>query len=98
MAEQEPRADEREKQGEATTNYAAMMREAKEGQADIPKSVELFSGDINNAVIQVQKITGVEITPDWWTANVGDEGTTEQILGRFDAAYPGLVAERDRAA
>lgn len=54
---------------------------------DIPKSRELFRGDINDAVIRVQKITGVEIDPDWWHTNVGNEGSTENILDRFDEAY-----------
>jgi hypothetical protein len=29
----------------------------------IPKASELFNGDINAAVIAVQKMTGIEITP-----------------------------------
>ncbi len=53
----------------------------------IPKARALFRGDINDAVIKVQKATGVEITPSWWEANVGNNGTTESILDRFDKAY-----------
>jgi hypothetical protein len=53
----------------------------------IPKASKLFKGDINAAVIAVQKITGVEITPAWWGKNVGNDGTAEEILHRFDRAY-----------
>jgi|ADGO01.1.fsa_nt_gi hypothetical protein len=59
----------------------------------IPKARQLFRGDINDAVIRVQKMTGVEITPQWWSQNVGNHGTTEEILDRFDRAY-----ERDFGA
>lgn len=53
----------------------------------IPKARSLFRGDINQAVITVQKITGIEITPEWWSKNVGNNGTSEDILDRFDKAY-----------
>lgn len=59
----------------------------------IPKAREQFSGDINAAVIAVQNLTGVKITPEWWAKNVGNEGTAEEILERFDTAY-----ERDYGA
>lgn len=59
----------------------------------IPKAREQFKGDINAAVIAVQTITGVTITPEWWDQNVGDTGSAESILERFDAAY-----ERDFGA
>lgn len=54
---------------------------------EIPKARALFKGDINEAVIAVQKATGLEITPAWWQANVGNDGTAEEILDRFDQAY-----------
>jgi hypothetical protein len=53
----------------------------------IPKANNLCQGDINAAVIKVQKLTGVEITPQWWNKNVGNEGSAESILERFDNAY-----------
>jgi len=53
----------------------------------IPKARQLYRGDINDAVIRVQKLTGVEINPAWWSQNVGNNGSTESILERFDAAY-----------
>lgn len=53
----------------------------------IPKARKLYRGDINAAVIQVQKLTGVAINPAWWDANVGNNGTSESILDRFDKAY-----------
>lgn len=59
----------------------------------IPKARRLYKGDINQAVIAVQKITGYEITPKWWDQNVGNDGTSEEILDRFDRAY-----ERDFGA
>jgi hypothetical protein len=46
---------------------------------DIPKSKELYRGDINDAVIGVQKATGVEVEPSWRAANVGNDGSTETI-------------------
>lgn len=66
----------------------------KEQKMGIPSALELFKGDINDAVIQVQKITGVEITPQWWGEKVGNEGSAQEILGRFDAAYAELVASK----
>jgi DNA-binding MarR family transcriptional regulator len=53
----------------------------------IPKARRLYKGDINAAVIQVQKMTGFEITPAWWEKNVGNNGTSESILEKFDKAY-----------
>ncbi len=62
---------------------------------DIPKARKLFRGDINDAVIRVQKATGIEITPGWWNQNVGNSGSTESILDRFDKAYA-LEVEKHR--
>lgn len=59
--------------------------------AEIPKSREIFTGDINDAVVKVQQITGFEITPQWWGENVGNDGTTEEILDRFDEAFTAFV-------
>lgn len=64
------------------------------GNTEIPKARKLFRGDINDAVIRVQKLTGVEITKSWWDSNVGNNGTTEQILDRFDKAYERLYLEK----
>jgi hypothetical protein len=50
------------------------IHEKQKDTIDIPKSREIYVGDINDAVIAVQEITGFEITPDWWFANVGNEG------------------------
>lgn len=61
---------------------------------DIPKSREIFTGDINQAVITVQQITGSEITPEWWGEKVGNHGATEDILDRFDAAFEEYVHEQ----
>lgn len=62
----------------------------------IPKARKLFRGDINDAVIRVQKSTGIEITPTWWNQHVGNNGSTESILDRFDKAYTQLVAEKSK--
>jgi hypothetical protein len=59
----------------------------------ILKARKLYHGDINAAVIAIQKITGIVITPAWWEKNVGNNGTSESILDRFDRAY-----ERDFGA
>jgi hypothetical protein len=61
---------------------------------DIPKAGKLFKGDINAAVIQVQKTTGISITPAWWATHVGNGGSTESILDRFDKAYAEEVEKR----
>jgi len=61
---------------------------------DIPKSKELYSGDINDAVITVQQVTGFEITPEWWATHVGNDGSTEEILERFDTAFEKFVREQ----
>lgn len=61
---------------------------------DIPKSREIFKGDINDAVIQAQLQTGVEIDDGFWFSQVGNDGSTESILDRFDAAYPAFVREK----
>ena len=53
----------------------------------IPKARQLFRGAINDEVIRVQQTTGEHIDPGWWKAKVGDNGTAEQILDRFDKAY-----------
>ncbi len=53
----------------------------------VPKAKKLFRGDINDAVIRVQQQTGVHINPGWWNQHVGNGGTTDQILERFDKAY-----------
>lgn len=63
---------------------------------EIPKSREIFTGDINDAVIKVQQITGFEITPQWWGEQVGNHGATEEILDRFDTAFESLVHEEMR--
>jgi DNA-binding MarR family transcriptional regulator len=56
-------------------------------ETQIPKAQKLFKGDINIAVIAVQKATGISISPDWWDRNVGNSGTSHDILARFDKAY-----------
>lgn len=64
---------------------------------DIPKARQLFRGDINDAVIRVQKATGIEISKSWWDTNVGNGGSTEQILDRFDKAYAEFIASQQPA-
>jgi hypothetical protein len=68
--------------------------ETKNQLPDIPKSKEIYSGDINDAVITVQQVTGFEITPEWWAAHVGNNGSTEKILERFDSAFEKFVREQ----
>lgn len=69
----------------------AQSPEKQKKRPEIPKSREIFAGDINDAVITVQNITGFEITPEWWVAEVGNDGTTEEILDRFDTAFEQFV-------
>lgn len=65
--------------------------EKRFAKTEIPKSTEIYRGDINDAVIAVQQITGFEITPEWWVNEVGNEGPTEDILKRFDTAFEKFV-------
>ena len=60
----------------------------------IPKARQLFRGDINDAVICVQQTTGEKIDPAWWIKNVGNDGSTDQILDRFDKAYEKFIKEK----
>jgi hypothetical protein len=60
----------------------------------IPKASTLFQGDINTAVAAVQKVVGITITPEWWSKHVGNSGTAQEILDRFDAAYKLEVMQR----
>ena len=76
-------------------NVSEIVSDSKETELpDIPKSKEIYGGDINDAVIAVQKITGYEITPEWWTKYVGNDGSTEEILERFDTAFEKFVREQ----
>lgn len=61
---------------------------------NIPKARDLYRGNINTAVIVVQKTTGIEVDKAWWDKNVGSTGTAEEILDRFDKAYAELVASK----
>jgi hypothetical protein len=63
----------------------------------IPKARDLFRGDINEAVIRVQKIVGIEISPDWWEQHVGNAGSSDEILSRFDRAYEAEVDRQKNA-
>lgn len=77
------------------SNEPYIDKNKKEKAIDIPSSRYEYerTGDINEAVISVQKTTGFEITPAWWMKNVGNEGSTENILDRFDAAFATFVRE-----
>lgn len=78
----------------STHETASPIAEINSTLPDIPKSQEIFAGDINDAVITVQKATGYEITPEWWSRNVGNDGSTEEILKRFDTAFEVFVQEQ----
>jgi len=53
----------------------------------VPRASSLYQGDIDEAVVKVQKASGVFIDKAWWDKNVGDQGTRGEILNRFDDAY-----------
>lgn len=61
---------------------------------DIPRSREIFSGDINDAVILVQKVTGFTYPRERWMTRVGNDNSTEDILARFDADFELFVHEQ----
>lgn len=52
-----------------------------------PYATALYQGDIDEAVVKVQRATGVFIDKTWWDKNVGDKGEPMEILDRFDDAY-----------
>ena len=52
-----------------------------------PYASAMFQGDINEAVVKVQKASGLYIDKAWWDANVGDQGNPMEVLKRFDDAY-----------
>lgn len=58
---------------------------------EIHKSREFYTGDINQAVISAQHETGYNIDPTWWATEVGNEGSSEEIIDRFDKAYERTV-------
>ncbi len=72
---------------EIESNPEDIKQKAGELLADVPKSREIYTGDINQAVVRVQIITGITIDAGWWQSNVGNDGSTEEILHRFDDAY-----------
>lgn len=82
--------------GLKTEELEASRVEEREEIMNIPKAAELYKGDINAAVIQVQKTTGIEITPAWWAEHVqyDADNSTETVLARFDAAYAEFVASQ----
>lgn len=54
----------------------------------VPKAQQLYKGDINKAIEDVQKETGVAIDPSWWVASgLSELQETEQILRTFDEKY-----------
>jgi len=67
---------------------------SEEKPINIPKAKQLFRGDINDAVIRVQKATGIHINEKWWHSHVGNDGTTDQILSKFDQEYSKFAKEQ----
>jgi len=68
----------------------------EQSKMPIPKAIDLYQGDINDAVIRVQRTTGEEISPAWWDQYVGNYGTSEEILRRFDSAYAEEMKRRGK--
>lgn len=60
----------------------------------IPKARQFFKGNVNEAVKRVQQTTGEYITPNWWSVQVGDRGSEQEILDRFDRAYAQELKKR----
>lgn len=63
---------------------------------EIRKSREFYNGDINQAVIVAQQETGYNIGPTWWAKEVGNEGSPEEIINRFDEAYERTVLRANK--
>ena len=71
-----------------------MSNSSDQNNQPVPSARSVYRGDINDAVIKVQKSTGIEISPAWWNDKVGNNGTAEQILDRFDRAYKVYVEQQ----
>ena len=71
-----------------------MSNSNNQNDVPIPKARQLYRGNINDAVIRAQKLTGIHIDPAWWNSKVGNNGTAEQILDRFDKAYKIFVEQQ----
>ena len=55
-----------------------------------PKAADLFKkngGDINRAVIDVQKATGYPISEAWWKQNIGTANNDLATAQKFDTKY-----------
>lgn len=69
---------------------------------DLPKAADLFltnGGDLNRAVIDIQKAVGHHVSAQWWTKNIGKSTNDLATAKRFDDAYRQYVqqiAELDR--
>jgi hypothetical protein len=62
----------------------------KTDYSTLPKAVDLFrsnGGDINRAVIDVQRAVGHHVSEKWWTKNIGKSANDEATAKRFDDAY-----------
>lgn len=63
----------------------------------IPKAEDLFKrngGDINKAVIDVQKAAGHPIDQSWWQKNVGQANNDVETARKFDKAYGVYIADK----
>lgn len=63
----------------------------------IPLAADLFQqngGDLNRAVIDVQKATGKPIDDVWWRKNIGAANNDLATARRFDAAYAEYVRKK----
>lgn len=62
----------------------------------IPKAADLFEangGDINRAVIDVQKAVGHHVSAKWWAKNIGKTANDATTAKRFDEAYARYVQQ-----
>lgn len=62
----------------------------------LPKATDLFQangGDINRAVIDVQKTVGHHVSAAWWTKHIGNAKNNLATAKRFDDAYAHYVQQ-----
>lgn len=62
----------------------------------VPKAADLFltnGGDINRAVIDIQKVVGHYVSDKWWIKNIGKTENNLSTAERFDNAYDRYIRQ-----
>lgn len=63
---------------------------------ELPKAADLFltnGGDVNRAVIEIQKSVGHHVSEKWWAKHIGKSANDLATATRFDKAYEHYVEQ-----